>query len=103
MNATADLCLTYRFHQPLVDEIGDFKIVFFDHQHMAVAADTHIFQPHEGGGYASLHQVLGGAVVVHRVIRRLCRENDDGNVLQMGEFAHWFALRIAAHEVGTVG
>src|SRR3954466_13943388 len=63
--------LPHALSQPPRDIRRDLEVVLLDHQHVSVAADADILQPHEVVRDTGLSEILRGAVIVHRVIRRL--------------------------------
>ena len=49
--------MNVRFH-PLLHECRDLDIVFFEHDHVTVAVQTHVGQPHIVVRHTSLPQIF---------------------------------------------
>src|SRR5690242_14346369 len=56
--------------QPVHEELGNFRAIFFGHELVAVPGYPRIFEPHERGLDSGLIEPLGYAVGVRAVITR---------------------------------
>ena len=62
--------------EPSGDHAGGLQIVLFEHDHMPVAVDAVLAEAQRGDLNAGLRQVLGGAVIVGRMIGSLGGDDD---------------------------
>ena len=54
----------YGLVDPIRDHAGDFKIIFLQHHHMAVAADAAIGEPDEAVLHAGLRKKLRCTMII---------------------------------------
>src|SRR5262245_28245724 len=64
------------FRKPAQHHTGDLHIVLFKHHHVAVAADTDISEFDPDGTHTGLFEIFHGAMIIRRVIRRFCRDDE---------------------------
>src|SRR5215510_3248370 len=64
------------FSQPAQHHSLDLDIFFFKHHHVAVAVDAYISEFDPDGMHAGLFEIFHSAMIIGRVIRRLCRYDE---------------------------
>ena len=89
--------------EPPGDHTGDLQIVIFQHHHVPVAVNAVLTQPQCGNLDAGLRQVLGGAMVVGRVIGGLGGDDDCRDIGEVGKTPRRRLLLPAEDEVRAVG
>src|SRR5580658_9053119 len=77
--------LLHVLDRPVVDHLGDLKIVLLDHHHVTVAVDAFALQRHPFGLHPGLIEIFDRAVVVELVVRRLRRDHDGRDIFQVDE------------------
>ncbi len=88
---------------PYGNEASDSQIVQLQHRYMAIAVDFDLFEPQEVILDACLSEILRLALTILSVIRRLGRENEDGNALKVGKFTGGLSLLPAFNQVQRIG
>jgi hypothetical protein len=71
--------------EPSGDHTGDLQIVVFQHDHVPVAVDAVLAEPQRGDFDSGLRQILGGAVVVSRMVGSLGGDDDCRNISKAGK------------------
>jgi hypothetical protein len=89
--------------QPSRDHARDLEIVLLQHNHVPVAVDAVIAEAQRSDLDPGLHQVLGGAVVVRRVIGSLGGDHDRRDIDEVRKVPRRRLLLPTEDQVRAVG
>src|ERR1019366_7042623 len=92
----------YILLQPVHEELGNFRAIFFGHELVPVPANSYILEIYVLGLYSGLIEPLGDAVGVRTVIARLSGHIEYRDGFQINELMRRFFLDPARDEVRPI-